>query len=292
MLVIRIFIVLFPLFVIVMVGYLYARTRPTDMTTANHITMNIFGPALLFRVLCDESFNIADYQSLALATILILCGSGVVALPLVRWFGLKTKTFVPSMMFVNAGNMGLPVALFAFGEVGLSVAVLFLMITATLNFTLGIYIVSQRASFFSLLKLPLIQAALTGLIINVTQVEIPTLLLTPIEMLGDCAIPMMLFSLGVRLQTLDLTHWQIGLLGAILRPLLGVLMFLVVRPWFTLTPVQAGGLLIFAMLPPAIVNYIIAEQYQQEPHKVAAIVMVGNVMSFISLPIALAFALP
>jgi len=51
----------------------------------------------------------------------------------------------------------------------------------------------------------------------------------------------------------------------------------------------AVKLLIFAMLPPAVVNYIIAEQYQQEPQKVAAIVMLGNVASFISLPIALAF---
>ncbi len=67
---------------------------------------------------------------------------------------------------------------------------------------------------------------------------------------------------------------------------------MLIRPWLTLTPIQAGGLLIFAMLPPAVVNYVIAEEYQQEPHKVAAIVMLGNVMSFISLPIALVFALP
>lgn len=275
-----------------MVGYLYARLRPVNMTVVNRLTMEVFSPALLFSVLSDESFNIMDYQPLALAATLILLGSGVIVLPLIRLFGINAKTFVPSMMFVNAGNMGLSVALFAFGEIGMPAAVLFFIITAFLNFTLGLYIVSQHTAWFSLLKTPLIQATLAGLVVSVTRVEVPTLLLTPIEMLGACAVPMMLLSLGVRLTDIDFTHWKIGLVGALVRPVSGALMFLLVRPWFTLTPIQAGGLLIFAMLPPAVVNYIIAEQYQQDPHKVAAIVMLGNVMSFVSLPIALAFALP
>jgi predicted permease len=292
MLITRIFTILFPIFAIVMVGYLYARLRPIDISAANRLNMAIFTPALLFSVLCDKSFNLIEYQQLALAATLILLGSGVIVLPLVRWRAINPKTFLPSMMFVNTGNMGIPVALFAFGELGLPAAMLFLMITAILGSTLGIYIVSQRASLLELLKEPLIPAAIAGLVVSVTEVEVPALLLKPIEMLGDCAIPVMLLSLGIRLSFMDFTHWKIGLLGAVLRPLSGVVMFLLIRPWLTLTPIQAGGLLIFAMLPPAVVNYVIAEEYQQEPHKVAAIVMLGNVMSFISLPIALVFALP
>ena len=289
MLIARIFTVLFPILTIVMVGYLYARIRPIDMSTANHLNIEVFTPALLFTVLSDNTFNLMDYQQLALATILMILGSGIIVFPLIRWLGINPKTFIPSMMFVNAGNMGIPVALFAFGEVGLPAAMLFLMTTALLNFTLGISLVSQRASLIAVLKMPLIQAALVGLLISLTSIEVPSLLITPIKMLGTCAIPVMLLSLGVRLSDIDLTHWRIGLLGAFLRPLSGGIMFLLIRPWFTLTPLQTSGLLIFAMLPPAVVNYIIAEQYQQEPQKVAAIVMLGNVASFISLPIALAF---
>ncbi|RKZ52617.1 MAG: AEC family transporter [Candidatus Parabeggiatoa sp. nov. 3] len=289
MLIARIYSVLFPILTIVIVGYLYARIRPIDMSTANRLNMEVFTPALLFTVLSDNTFNIMDYQQLALATILMILGSGIIVFPLIRWLGINPKTFMPSMMFVNAGNMGIPVALFAFGEVGLPAAMLFLMTTALLNFTLGISLVSQRASLIALLKMPLIQATLLGLLISLSSIEVPSLLITPIKMLGTCAIPVMLLSLGVRLSDIDLTHWRIGLLGAVLRPLSGGLMFLIIRPWFTLTPLQTSGLLIFAMLPPAVVNYIIAEQYQQEPQKVAAIVMLGNVASFISLPIALAF---
>ena len=292
MLIYRIFTILFPIFAIVMVGYLYARHHPIDMRAINRLNMDVFTPALLFTVLSNQSFNIMEYQQLALATILILLGSAALVLPIVWWRGINPKTFLPSMMFTNTGNMGIPVALFAFGEPGLPAAILFFMINAILNFTLGIYMVSGQASWWELLKLPLIQATVLGLLMSVTQVPVPSLLLIPIEMLGDCAIPVMLLSLGVRLSDMDLTHWQIGFLGAILRPLSGILVFLLISPWLTLTPIQNSGLLILAMLPPAVVNFVIAEKYQQEPHKVAAIVMLGNVMSFISLPIALTFALP
>jgi predicted permease len=291
MLITRIFIVLFPVFTIILAGYFYARFRSFDMSSANRLNMEIFSPALLFTVLSDHSFNLFDYQSLTLAALLILLGSGLIVLPLVRWLKIQEKTFIPSMMFVNTGNIGIPVALFAFGEPGLPAALLFFMITTLANFSLGIYIMNHRAPWFKIFQIPLVQAALVGLVINMMSVEIPQLLLTPVEMLGQCAIPIMLFSLGVRLTQIDLTHWRIGLLGAVVRPLVGTLLFLLIRPWFTLTPIQASGLLIFAVLPPAIINYIIAEQYQQEPHQVAAIVMLGNLGSFISLPIALAFAL-
>jgi len=274
-----------------MIGYLYARLRSVNLAIINRFTIEVFSPALLFSVLADQSFHIIDYQPLMLAATLMVLGTGLMVLPLSYWLGINPKTLIPSMMFVNAGNMGIPVALFTFGELGLSAAMLFFIIVAILNFTLGISMVNRSAPGFSLLKLPLFQATLAGLVVSLTPINVPILLITPIKMLGACAIPMMLLSLGARLNDIDFTYWKIGLLGAILRPLSGALMFLLVRPWFTLSPLQADGLLIFAVLPPAIINYVIAEQYQQEPPKVAAIVMLGNLMSFISLPIALAFIL-
>jgi len=80
-------------------------------------------------------------------------------------------------------------------------------------------------------------------------------------------------------------------MGAAFCPLTGVAMVLLVRPFLNLTPIQTSLLLVFGALPPAVLNYLIAEQYRQEPGKVASIVLIGNLAGFISLPIALAFAL-
>jgi predicted permease len=187
--------------------------------------------------------------------------------------------------------MGIPVLLFAFGEEALLEAVLLFVIATSLHFTVGTSILSHQARWWNIIRLPMIQATLAGLAVSLIHFKVPKLLMIPIDMLGDCAIPLMLFSLGVRLGDMDLTHWKIGIWGAILCPLSGLLAFLLICPWLELTPRQTNILLIFAVLPPAVFNYILAEQYQQEPHKVAAIVMIGNLMSFITLPIALGFAL-
>lgn len=292
MLIFQIFTVLFPIFAIVAIGYIYMRFRSLDIKVINRLNMDLLSPCLLFSVLSSDSFNIVDYQQLTLAAILMVLSVGLLGTLIARLLKIQVKSFVPSMMFVNAGNMGIPVAVFAFGEAGLAAAMLFLMIIAIMNFTLGIYIMDQQASWFGLLKLPLIQVAIIGGIISIMQIEVPSLLRIPIKMVGECAIPVMLISLGARLTKINFTYWKIGIIGALFRPILGMSVFLIIYPWFDLTPLQTGGLIIFAALPPAVVNYIIAEEYQQEPDKVAAIVMLGNLMSFVSLPIALMFALP
>lgn len=291
MLISQILSILFPIVAIVAIGYGFARLRALDLASINHLNMALFNPALLFSVLSGGSFNLGEYQQLALAGILIVLGSGLLVLPLIQWLNIEVKTFIPSIMFMNTGNMGIPVALFTFGEAALPAAAVLLITNALLHFSLGIWIVSGQAHGLTLLKLPLIQATLAGLLISFTSISLPQTLLQPIQMLGDCAIPLMLISLGVRLAEIDFTQWRIGLLGACLRPISGILLYLGISPWLNLPPMQNGLLLIFAILPPAVFNYIIAEQYQQEPHKVAAIVMLGNIASLISLPLALSFAL-
>jgi predicted permease len=72
----------------------------------------------------------------------------------------------------------------------------------------------------------------------------------------------------------------------------GVAVVLAVRPFLALDEFQAGMLLVFGALPPAVLNYLVAEQYRQEPGRVASIVMLGNLGAFVSIPLALAFALP
>jgi len=110
-------------------------------------------------------------------------------------------------------------------------------------------------------------------------ISVPELLLTPISLLGQIVIPIMLFSLGVRMVDVNLNQLGNGLLAAIVCPLSGLIpaaMILVVIP---LNPLQTGMLILFAGLPPAALNFLLAEQYSQDPADAAAYVLVGNAMS-------------
>ena len=110
-------------------------------------------------------------------------------------------------------------------------------------------------------------------------------------MLGQISIPLLLFTLGVRLITVDFSAWKIGITGAIISPVIGVLIAFAVQQVLQLEAEQFAYLIIFGALPPAVLNYIVAEQYNQEPKQVASIVLLGNMGALIFIPLTLVFVL-
>jgi len=287
----RILSIVFPIFAIVAAGYLYARIKKPDITFANQLNMDIFVPALLFSVLSAKNFEIVAFQQIALGALIIVVGSGLLALPIARFIKAPPKTFVPPMMFSNSGNMGLPLAVFAFGEHALPAAVVLLIVENGLHFTLGTYIMDRRARWLDILRMPIVIATPAGIAFSLTGWELPQAVDVTIEMLGQVCIPLLLFSLGVRLINVDLKDWRIGVLGAVVCPVTGILIALIMLQLLDLPPMQASLLLIFGALPPAVLNYVVAEKYNQEPSRVASMVMLGNLMSFVSIPVVLAFVL-
>jgi len=287
----RIFTIVFPVFAIIGIGYLYGRRHRPDLTAANQINMTILLPALIFSVLSARNFNLPEYGSLALAALLVMAGSGLLALPVARLAKIPARTFVPPMMFTNSGNMGLPLAVFAFGESALPAAVVLFIVENGLHFTLGTWLMDRRAHWLEVLRQPVVLATLAGTGFALTDTRLPPPLPATLELLGQASIPLLLFSLGARLTTVDLRDWRLGLLGAVTCPLTGVLMVLLLKPFIDLDSQQLSLLIVFGALPPAVMNYLVAERYGQEPARVATLVMMGNLGAVITIPLALAFAL-
>jgi len=288
----RIFSIIFPVFAVVLVGYLYGRYRRTDITFANRLNMELFVPALVFVALANRSFNLAAYQHLAIGGVAVVLGSGLLAWPVAKWLKVDAKTFVPPMMFNNSGNMGLPLAVLAFGDVALAAAVVLFLVEMVLHFSLGAYMLNHKMRLISMLRIPVIMATLAGLFVSFTGWYLPEVVNQPIKMLADITIPLMLFALGVRLNEVSLQDWRIGLWGAVVSPLSGLIMVWLIGSRLGLDSMQYGLLVIFGALPPAVLNYLVAEQYRQEPEKVASIVMLGNLGSLVAIPLALLIALP
>jgi len=255
------------------------------------VNTDVLLPALLFHVLSSKSFDVAAYGTLALGAAIVVLGSGLLSWPVARLAKVAPKTLVPPMMFTNSGNMGLPLAVFAFGAPALAGAVVLFIVENTLHFTLGTWLMDRRAHWLAILRQPIVLATLAGLSFSLTGARLPEPVHVTIEMIGQASIPLLLFSLGTRMIDIDLRHWRVGALGAVLCPATGVLIVLLLRPWLELPPLQDSLLLVFGALPPAVLNYLVAERYRQEPAKVASIVLLGNLGAFISIPIVLAFAL-
>ena len=283
--------IIVPVFLIIALGYAYAwRVRP-DMTMVNRISMNVLAPALIFSALAGKEFDVAANASLMLGSVAVVIGSGLLAWPVARMLHADRRTFLPPMMFNNCGNMGLPLAVLAYGTAGFSPMVALFTISNLLHFTLGVWIINQRARFINLLRNPMVIATVIGFVFALAHPPLPEPISVAIKIVGDALIPMMLLSLGVRLFDVRWTDWHIGVIGGIVCPVAGIVIAALFAGLANLDPMQQGLLILFGALPPAVLNFMVAEQFRQEPAKVASIVVIGNFLSLVFVPLGIAIAL-
>lgn len=292
MIAVRIFEITFPIFAIVMAGLVYARKFGPDMTLPNKLNMDVFIPCLLFSVIYERAGVEGLFGNLALSIALVVLLSGAIAFAFARLLQIEPKSLCPPIMFGNAGNLGLPIVVLSFGDVALPAAVICFVICNFFHITLGSFMLNKQPNVLRMLLSPMIVAVILALIMSLLTIEINSTLLEPVRMLGQICVPLMLFALGTRLIDMRLSEWKIGMLAAVLAPVSGVAIVMVLLQFMELTRLEQGALFLFGALPPAVMNYMFAEHYQQEPAKVAAMVLFGNAFTIISLPLALAYALP
>ncbi len=288
---IRIVSILFPLFAITALGYFVGRRMRPDLSHANKLNMDVFVPALVFGALVGKDFRLGEYLPLLFATVVIIVGSGLAGWAVARAAGIATKTLVPPMMFNNCGNLGLPLAVLAFGESALAPAVVMFVVSNVIHFSYGAWLLDHQTKLTTVWRSPSILATVAGLAVGFLGIEVWPPLLMSIEMVGDISIPLMLFALGVRLADSRISAVGFGVFGAVLRPVVGMALAWGLLQVLELPPREQALVLVFGALPPAVLNYMFAERYDQEPDKVASMVLIGNLAAVVFLPIALALVL-
>ena len=267
----RLLAILFPIFGIVAAGFFYGRKHKPEMAVANRLNMDVFVPALVFAAMAGKSFDLVAYAPLALGGFLVLAICGLLSFIL--------------------GGRDLPLAVLAWGENALPAAVILFMVENTLHFSFGAKLLDPKTRILMLWRIPVVFAAIAGLTVAVLKIPVWTPLVIAIKMLGDVSVPLLLFSLGVRMTDVSFGEWKLSVGSALLRPLAGMAIAWAVIHLLGLQGRDAAMLLVFGALPPAVLNFLFAERYQQEPQRVASIVLVGNLAALIFLPLALVLVL-
>lgn len=283
--------VIVPVFLIVAIGYGYARRARPDMTGFNRIMLDVLSPVIVYTALAGKEFELREHVPLLAGGVLLILLTGLGAWGLARLTGTQGRSLVPVVMFTNCGNMGLPLALLAFGPQGFGAAVALFSISNVIHFSLGARITSAHAATRELLLSPLMIASALGFASALSGVRPPDMLFTGLKLLGDAMVPLMLFALGVRLTQLRRRDVPRGLLGAFARPLIGLAVALPLAWALELEGAARAQLILFSALPPAVMQFLLAEKYGQEPERVAAMILLGNAVSVLFVPIGLALAL-
>lgn len=284
--------ILLPVFCLAGVGYGWRRLGyPFEREFVTRLIMNVAGPCLIVDSLAGIEVPLDEFLETVVGAVLAFTATVAAGWGVLKAAGLSVRSYLPVLTIGNTGNMGLPLALFAFGEQGLAFAVAVYVTNSVGQFTLTPMLQSGAAPLKTLATTPVVYGAAIGALILVTGVQLPEWLATTIGLLGDLMIPLMLLALGNTLGGLSVTRlpWACGWGAA--RIVLGLAITLGVCALLGIEGTARGVLVLLGAMPAAIFNYLFAARYARVPDEIAGIVLMSTLVSALTLPLLIWFVL-
>lgn len=281
-----------PVFLLAAVGFIWVKLGfEYRVEFVTRMAMTLAVPCLIFVALMKTDVAPEALAAISLASLVAYTLVMVGCFALVKTARLDTQTYLAPLIFGNTGNLGLPLALFAFGEVGLGYAVVVFAVMAILSFTVGIWMVAGSGSLKRVIQEPLVAATLLGALFLWRGWETPEFLTNTIELIGQMAIPMMLITLGVAVARLETKAMSRAVMLSVIKVVICVAAGWLAATWFGLEPVAAAVLIMQLATPVAVTSYLLAEKYGTDAQPVAGLVVASTLLSVVALPLILAFVI-
>jgi predicted permease len=282
-----------PVLIIVGLGAAWARVKaPFDSGVVTGLALNVGTPCLAFASLTRLQLPATDLLELGLSAFLIMAISAALGMVALRLSGLSFSAYLPTIVFGNSGNMGLPLTLFAFGDQGLALAMGYLAATSLTNLTIGEAIARGSLSLRSLVRSPILYGIGAAALVIVLGLPVPRFLAATTRLLGDLTIPLMLLALGHSLAQLRVRKFGLTALIAVLRLALGFAAGHAAAWLLDLDATGRGVAILMGAMPAAVVNYLFALRYGNDHETVAGAVVLSTLASFATLPLLLLYLLP
>ncbi|ABD53348.1 AEC family transporter [Jannaschia sp. CCS1] len=282
-----------PVFILGAAGFIWVRAGyeyPTAFVT--RLAMTLAVPCLIFTTLVAADIEPRALAQLSMAAILcyglITLGAWVV----VRMFRLDTRAYLAPLTFGNTGNLGLPLALFAFGETGLGLAVVIFAVMAIIMFTVGLWMVAGVQNPLRVLREPILWASVLGVLFLSAGWTPPNVALNSLTLIGHMGIPLMLLTLGAAVARLKPARVLPAFGLSAIKLSIGLLVGIGVGLAFGLSGAPLAVLILQMATPVGVTSYLMAERYKTDPDAAASLVVTSTLLAIVALPITLSFLLP
>lgn len=287
-----------PVLIVAGVGYVAGQKLRVDGQTVGQLIFNVFSPALVFFSLYESQIGGSELGLLIAVTAMFQLSMAALAY-LVMNFQRADRVERSSVMLgafcMNAGNFGLSIAAFAFGDAVLARAVVIYISNTLLNYTLGVFVASSgrqspRGALLNVVRVPAVYASVAALLVRGLNIELPIVIYRAAGVLKDAAIPLMLILLGIqlsqsaRLQKLTLVTTGV-LLKLLIAPLVGIGLALVFQ-------LEALAMISFALqtsMPTAVITLILAKEYQLDETLMLNLIMATTLLSPFTLSVIILF---
>lgn len=283
---VEIFNVIAPVFCCAIIGYIWGKSSedyPTEFVSK--LVLNIGAPCLIVSSIGQVSLSADAFWQMALATAMVLIIVTLIAVPVIRLQGHSFRAFYVSLAFPNVGNLGLPLALFAFGDEGLALAVAYFMVISIAHFSIGMAVATgEPIKLSTFVSNPIMWAILIAVLMVGLSIELPVWLDNSVSLIGQLTIPLMLITLGVSLASIQVKQWPIGLLYSVLRIFIGGCVAYGVAVFLDLQGVAKAVLILQGIMPVAVFNYLFALKSGKNVEVVASMVMISTLLVVLILP--------
>jgi predicted permease len=287
--------IILPIFLVAGAAAMVQRRIRLNARTLSRGAFYLFAPALVFDSLATSNVSGAEFGGITVVVLLTTASLWILAALLARLLRLEGPThaaFLVAVLVMNAGNYGLPVNLFAFGEEGLARASLYFTISALLAASLGVFLSARgqgttQQALRRTSSVPMTYAAALGILVNLAHWTVPEPIVKATHLLGQASVPLMLTVLGIRLvETFQNRQRPVNVpalaavaaLRLVVAPLLALLFASVVG---------LGGLardvtVLESAMPTAVMTTILAGEFDTDPPFAALCVLSTTLLSIVT----------
>jgi len=285
--------IILPLLVLIAGGYFFGRLARLSEETLVRTVMDFFLPMLVFASLYGMDSKPSEIGLVAAACAAILAVLLAASALYARLSGAEPRSFIPAVIFMNSGFLGIPVMKLWGGLTAVNLIVVYDQVQTLFIFTVGIMVVGGGFSLSGLrqmLRSPLLWSILAGFLFHFLRIPLPTVLLSALEFGGAASPALAAFALGCSLNNTKLDFNIHLVVGVLLRTVLGFLAGLGAVRLFHLTGAARTVVIVASSLPSAVLSSVLPARYGVKPNLAAPIVLLTTVLGLLTIPAALYLA--
>lgn len=283
-----------PAFLVMGAGVLVDRTLHVDKKQLSRLALYVLSPCLVFDLISKSEVDPGQFGRMivyAIATTLAMCLVGLAVGHVLRWPTRSVDGLILSIAFTNAGNFGLSVILFTYGQPGLELASVFFVASSFTTHTLATFFANRSnggglAALRSVFQLPAPYAFVLALILRLMGWAPHPVIVKPVSLIAGAAVPVLLMLLGLQLsQTRIGGRYRHVSIGVFLRLIVGAGLAAAMAPLFGLQGLACQVGIVEASTPTAVSSALLAIEFDADAEFVTSVIFFSTLLSAITLTV-------
>ncbi|SIR26521.1 hypothetical protein SAMN05443094_106229 [Domibacillus enclensis] len=293
--------IVLPAFLIFFTGYIGQKWIGFDIRSISMAALYLMSPFLAFRTFyaneltMEYVYIIAFCLILSFSLIVIVLITGL----LMKATRQKMAAMILGGVFMNSGNYGAPVVLFAFGAAGFDYAVIIMVFQAFLMNTIGLFAASfggeeettLKQSLQRVIRMPVLHGAILGVVLQLLHINIPPTFMDAISLVADASIPTVMIVLGMQLAVIATKRVAYKYVNAVavIRMAVSPLLAVVIVSFLPVNDLLRDVMILLAAMPAAANTTMFAIQFGTEPDLVSFTTLITTILSILTIPLVLFF---